>query len=186
VAGQPSFAHANHAISVSRRPGALCAGCGMPQAPEHRSVGADAGLARQDQATQAQESDIACALPSSRLCVIPGKPCAAGIEERPMITFALPSPWYPRAVRDWLQAALARLGDLIAKARRRPDRQDGNAEASDEFRFRLPAHAPAPLGFREFTAPPRLQSGGSPQLRSKAAGRITAFAIPRADAGQLR
>jgi hypothetical protein len=122
----------------------------------------------QDRAIAKQDPDIASASPARRLSSIVGMPPDDATEGTAMSTIAFPSslqnPPAPGRVAgsSWLQA----LSQLWRGTR---------ATEAEEISFALPTHPLPSLGFREFTAPRRLQGGGVLRLRTKAAGRIAAF-----------
>ncbi|WP_454828987.1 hypothetical protein [Pseudoxanthomonas wuyuanensis] len=65
-------------------------------------------------------------------------------------------------------------------------RRGATATEAEENRFALPTRPLSSLGFREFTAPRRLQGGGVLRLRTKAAGRIAAHDGLRSKQGRQR
>lgn len=126
------------------------------------------GDAVQDCAIAKQDPDIASASHARRLSIIAGMPPGNATKGTAVSTAALPSqlqnPTATGRAAGWhWWRALSRMW------------RSTTATETTELRFALPTHSLPSLGFREFTAPRRLQGGGVLRLRTKAAGRVAAF-----------
>jgi len=126
------------------------------------------GDAEQDCAIAKQDPDIASASHARRLSSIAGIPPGNAIEGTAVSIAALPSqlqnPTATGRAAGWRWwRALSRMW------------RGTTATETTEIRFVPPARPLPSLGFREFTAPRRLQGGGALRLRTKAPGRIAAF-----------
>lgn len=112
----------------------------------------------QDRAITPQDPDIAIAHRAPRLSTTPDT-LPTGVEKATMrhITAAIPSPSARGGAFAWL-----------TRWWRKPTGQDAEA-ASPTWHPRLSPQG-SPLGFREFTAPRRMQQGGGPSLRARAFG----------------